>query len=82
MRAITIVAYGVAARSEELSAFFMFDKSVIASKDIKCTDGNKIVMKDISTIGYREIDKRANRSMLLANPFGETGRGCLVLTGV
>lgn len=40
-----------------------------------------MVMKDISTIGYREIDKRANRSMLLANPFGETGRGCLVLTG-
>ena len=34
-----------------------------------------MVMKDISTIGYREIDKRANRSMLLANPFGETGEG-------
>ena len=31
-------------------------------------------MRDINTIGYREIDKRANRSMLLANPFGETGR--------
>ncbi len=31
-------------------------------------------MRHISTIGYREIDKCANRSMLLANPFGETGR--------
>ncbi len=59
----------------------MFDKSVIASKDVKCTDGNKRVMTDISTIGYREIDKRASGSMLLANPFGETGRGCLVTTG-
>ena len=32
------------------------------------------IMRDANTIGYREIDKLASRSMLLANPFGETGR--------
>ncbi len=36
-------------------------------------------MRHISTIGYREIDKRRNRPMLLANPRWQTGRGCLVI---